>query len=240
MAESSQTALIAPVQPGAAVQRYRYRVRFQKAGDLRFVSHHDLMNCVERLLRRAEVPLSTSQGFHPKPKIVFALSLALGIEGAREVVELELTDDWTESELLDRLRRQATPGMSFHSVRRLQGKTAAQVRRAFYRLPLKADVVDREPVEVSANDLAARCNALFAQTHIWVERLRPHARRFDLRLLLSELHVGDGYLDMALWVTPTGAARPEEVARVLGLQELLDAGAFFERTDLELSDEVDS
>ena len=42
---------------------------------------------------------------------------------------------------------------------------------------------------------------------------------------------------MAVWVTPTGTARPEEYARLLGLELLLEAGAFFERTDLEMMDE---
>ncbi|MBV8677097.1 MAG: DUF2344 domain-containing protein, partial [Planctomycetaceae bacterium] len=31
------------------------RLRFAKRGDLRFVSHHDLMRCLERLLRRAAI-----------------------------------------------------------------------------------------------------------------------------------------------------------------------------------------
>ena len=35
--------------------RAKYRVRFQKAGDLRLVSHHDLMHCVERMFRRADL-----------------------------------------------------------------------------------------------------------------------------------------------------------------------------------------
>jgi hypothetical protein len=43
---------------------------------------------------------------------------------------------------------------------------------------------------------------------------------------------------MALWITPNGAARPEEVIAALGLTALLDAGAVIERTDLELYDEL--
>jgi hypothetical protein len=43
---------------------------------------------------------------------------------------------------------------------------------------------------------------------------------------------------MALWVTPYGSARPEEVARLLGLEEVLDEGGYFDRYHLELHDEV--
>src|SRR5262245_56686955 len=71
--------------------RHRYRLRFKKTGDLRLVSHHDLMHVLERLMRRAEVPFALTQGFHPQPKISFALALALGVAGLNEAFELELS-----------------------------------------------------------------------------------------------------------------------------------------------------
>ena len=43
---------------------------------------------------------------------------------------------------------------------------------------------------------------------------------------------------MILWVTPTGAARPEEIVHALGLGCLLDEGAVLERTHLELLGEL--
>src|SRR4051812_6059853 len=81
----------------------KVRLRFAKRGDLRLISHHDLMRCLERMLRRAGVPIAHSQGFNPRPKAVFPLALALGIEGRREVVELELTEPIEPAELLGRL-----------------------------------------------------------------------------------------------------------------------------------------
>ena len=42
---------------------------------------------------------------------------------------------------------------------------------------------------------------------------------------------------MDLWVTPYGTARPEEILDLLGLRDLLEAGAVLERTKLALHDE---
>ena len=56
------------------------------------MSHHDLMRCFERMLRRAALPFHSTAGFNPKPRLVFALSLALGIVGCEEVVELEFVE----------------------------------------------------------------------------------------------------------------------------------------------------
>jgi radical SAM-linked protein len=68
------------------------RLRFSKTGELRLVSHRDLMKFFERALRRANLPVHVSQGFHPMPRMVFALSLGLGIVGLDEVLELEFTE----------------------------------------------------------------------------------------------------------------------------------------------------
>src|SRR5262245_23223390 len=89
---SDSPAAAGPVPPpgGNGPGRPKYRIRFRKGGDLRLVSHHDLMHCVERMLRRAGLPFHTTQGFNPKPRMAFALSLGLGIVGCQEVLELEL------------------------------------------------------------------------------------------------------------------------------------------------------
>src|SRR5262245_28820306 len=99
-----------PVRPPDMTTITKVRLRFGKRGDLRLVSHHDLMRCLERMLRRARVPMATSQGFNPRPKMTFVLALGLGIEALREVVDLELTDPWPTPELLARLRACAPPG----------------------------------------------------------------------------------------------------------------------------------
>ncbi|MBC7337876.1 MAG: DUF2344 domain-containing protein, partial [Clostridia bacterium] len=92
--------------------RQRVRIRFSKTGDLRFIGHHDLVRTLERLFRRAELPLAFSQGFHPKPKISFPLALALGLEGRNEVLELELTEALSTDEILARLQRATVPGLA--------------------------------------------------------------------------------------------------------------------------------
>jgi len=50
----------------------KFRIRFRKVGDLRLLSHHDLMRTFERMLRRAGLPFRSTEGFHPKPRMVFA------------------------------------------------------------------------------------------------------------------------------------------------------------------------
>src|SRR5919112_1889803 len=94
----------------------KFRFRFSKSGTLRLVSHHDLMRCGERMLRRAAVPFKSTNGFHPTPRLVFALSLPLGVVGRDEGGELELTEPRDADETLARLAAQAPDGLAFTPV----------------------------------------------------------------------------------------------------------------------------
>ncbi len=220
----------APPCPTAGPEpvRDRVRVRFRKAGDLRLVSHHDLMTCLERMLRRADLPFHSTQGFHPKPRLTFPLSLALGIVGAEEVFELELDAVLDVAELHARLSRQAPPGMDILSVRRIDRRTRAQVRAVTYRLALPPG---------RGTDLPARFAALREAPECWVERTRPEPRRINVRPYLRDVRLGEDAVDIDLWVTPTGTARPDEILDLLGLGDVLAAGAVLERTQVELHDE---
>jgi hypothetical protein len=100
------------------------------------------------------------------------------------------------------------------------------------------------------DDLLKRLEQVMAAPHLWVDRTRPTPRRMDLRPLISSLalvRVGGQsaqteqtpwYLNMELWLTPQGTARPEEVLTLLGLGRLLEEGAILERSRLELHDET--
>jgi radical SAM-linked protein len=222
--------------PAATGPLDKVRIRFRKDGALRLLSHHDLLRTFERMLRRADLPFRRSQGFHPKPRLVFALSLPLGVVGSDEVVELELDQVLPAEEVHERLARQAPPGLTIHSVRRIGPRCTARVRGLTYALPISPE---RLPA------LHARIREVLAAPECWIDRNRPPRRRLDLRPFLRDLRLEEPQgadlpvcrLFVDLRLTDSGTARPEEVVRLLGLEDLLESGAVFERTRLELEDE---
>ena len=222
-----------PAAPaGAAVPvRHKVRVRFRKGDDLRLLSHHDLMRTFERLLRRASLPFRSSEGFHPKPRFVFALSLPLGIVGCEEVVELELEEPVPAEEVHTRLAAWTVPGLDILSVRRVESRRAAQVRRVTYRVPLPPGREAGLPERIAAVLAAPTCP---------VERTRPEKKQIDLRPYIDQIRPVPGALEMDLWVKPSGMARPDEVLGLLGLHDVTESGAVIERTRMELEDETPS
>jgi radical SAM-linked protein len=207
----------------------KLRLHFAKRGDLRLVSHHDLLRCLERTIRRAPIPVAHSQGFNPRPKIVFALALALGVEGRREVVELELAEPLEPSEVLRRLALASPPGLDWLDATALApGRSAPRVEAVQYFLEVPADRQDATKMRVAA---------LMGSTE-WPYTRHREGRDvpIDVRpfVLGAELDPRGG-LRFRIKITPNGAPRPEEVIDILGLSDLLGQGAIVVRTDVELA-----
>jgi radical SAM-linked protein len=80
-------------------------VRFSKLGDIKYLSHLELMNTIVRALRRAQLPVRYSEGFHPHPKLTFATPLPVGLESLDEYMDIELLPigQYTESGIIERL-----------------------------------------------------------------------------------------------------------------------------------------
>ena len=169
--------------------RQRVRIRFGKRGDLRWVGHRDLVRSLERLFRRAGLRLGKSQGFHPKPRMSFPSALALGIEGLEELMELELVESPPAQELLERLARHATAGLTFHSAEVLPpGSRKAQAEGARYQVPIPA------PRRAEVADRTAR---LLAAPSWPIDRAGKRGP-IDVRPFLRELTFEEGALAMRL------------------------------------------
>jgi len=205
----------------------KLRLRFAKRGDLRLISHHDLMRCLERMLRRASIPMASSQGFNPRPKVVFTLALALGIEGRQEVVELELAEPMAPAEALARLTAVAPAGFEWLSVEGVPPGRAAQPQTVAYEFMIPSDRWE-----------AARTRlAEFMAAQEWpYTRQRPDRTvAIDLRpfVLDAELEPS-GVLWFRMKISPSGSARPEELIDALDLRDLLGQGSVLVRTEVEL------
>ncbi|MFO0897671.1 MAG: TIGR03936 family radical SAM-associated protein [Pirellulales bacterium] len=206
--------------------RQRVRIRFSKTGDLRLISHRDLMRTMERLFRRASLPLSMSEGFHPKPRMTFPAALAVGIVGLDEVMELELSEHIHDTDaLLGRLSAVAPPGLTFLSAEALpEGAKKAQVARVTLETPVPSDH------QAAAREAVAR---VLAADRLEVER-EGRSDLLDVRPLVEGLELDADVLRMRLKVTQAQGVRPRELLAALGLADLEAQGCTLVRTRVEL------
>jgi radical SAM-linked protein len=90
----------------------RFRVWFKKGERVRYISHLDVLRFWERAIRRAELPLSYSQGFTPHPKIAFAGPLPLGFVGERELMDVTLDERVPVADFRERIKAETSDDLA--------------------------------------------------------------------------------------------------------------------------------
>ncbi|MBP6908981.1 MAG: TIGR03960 family B12-binding radical SAM protein [Candidatus Saccharicenans sp.] len=102
---------------------YRYRATYSKTGLVRFISHNDLLNQIDRSFRKAEIEISFSQGFHPKMLITHGPALPLGMEAKAEVLEFKSPEILSSSEFINKIQAGTPEGLSFIGLKACSAET---------------------------------------------------------------------------------------------------------------------
>jgi radical SAM-linked protein len=187
------------------------RVRYAKLGKLRFTSHRDTARIWERALRRAGLPVATSQGFTPRPRVSFGLALPTGAESIAEYLDVELIDGSTVDDaelggLPDRLTGVLPAGFTVLVVDRV-APGSASVQEA-------VSSVTWELTPAVATGIATAADSLLSATALPLERERKGERRVDdVRPLIVSLSASaDGATMIAELATAGRSLRPAELA----------------------------
>jgi radical SAM family uncharacterized protein/radical SAM-linked protein len=198
-----------PPRPPDPVERTVVRVQFSKEGRLRALSHLETKTAVERALRRARLPVAYSQGFSPKPKLVFSPALSVGIESQAEFVDMTLIGKHTGAAVAEALGRELPPGL------RLMGfeeAPAAALNQGASAVTYLAEV----PLEAMSGMDAAI--ARFTESTVWpvMRQYDGREKEVDLKRFVRTLRSeGTNGLRMELLQGSDGGARPAEVVQSL-------------------------
>ena len=122
----------------------RYVLRFSKQGNMRFISHLDLVRLFKRATRRAGIKVAYSNGYNPHELINVVQPLSLGYESTGEYFELDTLVPYEENYVLDALNDSLPEGIKFADCRkkeRTSGNLSSVSEWALYEavLPLKSD-----------------------------------------------------------------------------------------------------
>jgi radical SAM-linked protein len=164
-------------------------------------------------MRRADLPLSYSQGFHPQPKISLASALPLGFSSRCEALDVRFNEDIPNEEIASRLQVSLPPDIQIIRVESVDEKLPAlqtQVLSAVYQVELT------EPVDES--ELSCRVEEILEAESLPRER---RSKFYDLRPLIEELSVSADEkpsLHMKLAAREGATGRPEEVLNALGIE----------------------
>jgi len=186
--------------PERAVQKLR--VRYAKRGRLRFSSTRDFQRALERALRRADVPMAFSAGFHPHPKISYANAAPTGTASESEYFEISVTQRVDLDAVRTALDAALPEGIDIlQVVEAAPGALADRLQASDWVLAFR-DVELERLAEVAATFLA--------QERVEVTRtFKTGPRTFDVRSAVISLGaaMSDTVTDAAPQVVPSGAGR---------------------------------
>lgn len=147
--------------------RINYRAVFEKTGSAKYISHLDLNRCMQRAIRRADLPAWYTEGFHPHMYLMFSLALSLGAESMCETMDFRLTENIPAQEVMARLNAALPEGLKVHAV--ITPKyAAADIGSAIYRVELQSEDL---PL------LARNWDAFSAQSEILVEKKTKRGKK---------------------------------------------------------------
>lgn len=125
----------------------RYLIKFTKESEIKFISHLDLMRTIQRIVRRAELPVEYSKGFNPHMSISIAQPLSVGMYSKGEYMDLVLTEELEEESIKKRLNANVPSGIRFIEVVKIinvEGEkklpqAMALIEAAEYKINIKYD-----------------------------------------------------------------------------------------------------
>lgn len=192
----------------------KLRVRLSKTGTARFFSHLDLQSALERILRRADLPIAYSQGFSPHPRISFGSALATGASSEGEFIDLELSRPVNPAEFLAQANAFSPRGLRFMEAREVPAKgdsLMALLDAAEYLLTLSGAALE------SLKEAVDRFRA--AEVVDVVKEGRSGPRQVNIRPQVYDLEVtGADQLRAVVQTGPNGNLKPEDL--VNGLRSL--------------------
>jgi radical SAM-linked protein len=204
-----------------AEERRRLRLRFSKAGKIRFTSHRDVARMWERALRRSGLPVAYSQGFVPHPLVSFGLALPTGCESDGEYLDVRLgaapPGETPVAELPAALTAVLPDGIEVQVaafVADTEGSLQQEVASCTWEL---------EVLSVPSEELADRVEKLLATPVLMVRRERKgRPTDDDVRPAILALSTTDshGHLQAELATRPLGV-RPGDLVTALGTGAVL-------------------
>jgi radical SAM-linked protein len=189
------------------------RLKFKKVGSLQYISHVDLVRTMSKIITRSKLPLWYTEGFNPKPKMIFAAPLSIGTESVCEFLDIRLVDDPDPEEVKARLNANMTDEMQVIEAYYTEDKLT-DLKWLSYSIDITTDNATEE--------LAKKCEEyLLGDKVLITKKCKPWEEPpvMDIRPLINsikvELREGVIHIDALLSADASSFLNPEYVVKAL-------------------------
>ncbi|MDD5711878.1 MAG: TIGR03936 family radical SAM-associated protein, partial [Smithellaceae bacterium] len=129
-------------------EELRLRFKFTKEGPARFLSHLETSAALVRAIRRSGLRFFHSQGFHPHPKVSFALATPVGLESRGEYVDISVAAPhvFSPEDLIATINAALPKGLAVQSLCEIasgEGSLAERIAQMNYLIELPGDLTEK-------------------------------------------------------------------------------------------------
>jgi radical SAM family uncharacterized protein/radical SAM-linked protein len=206
-----------PARPGQPEVFFKYRVRYARRGYMRYMGQLEVTRLFVRAVRRAQLPMRYTRGYHQKPRVMFGPAPPVGVLSEAEYVDLELVRKADPDKLRDRLQNVMPEGihvLEAHEIPMKSSPISAVVTGFDY-------VVRRGSGGPEGFDEATMKKFMDQESVVITQKREKGDREVDIRPLVKYLELGgDGEVRMGLRVVDGPGVKPQEAAAAaFGLDE---------------------
>lgn len=117
-------------------------LKYRRGEEVKYISHLDFVRFIQRVIRRADLPMAFSQGFNPHPLMAVALPLSVGVTADAELMRISFEGDFSAEFIKDTINKAFPKGFEVIDVREYFAKEYdfTKINRAEYIV--KCEVFD--------------------------------------------------------------------------------------------------
>ncbi len=184
------------------MSKFDFYARYKKFGRAKYISHLDMVRVFNRVFRRGNIPVFYSEGFNPHPKISFALPLSVFYESECEILLFSVTEDLTETELMERFKSAMPEGLEVIEVK--PGKP--DIKKLSYCL---YNVYCNLPTKAELDSFLALSSMIVPK------KTKSGIKDTDIRCDIADIKLEGDYMTMLLCAGSSANLKPDVVIKAM-------------------------
>ena len=164
----------------------RYLTKFTKEENIKFISHLDVLKTIQKNIRRSGLPVEFSQGFNPHMNTSIAQPLSVGVYSSGEYMDMILTTETDEQEIVDKLNATAPSGIKYISALAIPYTVGEK------KVPQAMALIDaaRYTIKIKYSDVSnleeEMTNLIENETWNTIKKSKKGEREVNLKTLIKE------------------------------------------------------
>ena len=185
------------------------RFRFKKQGSLQYISHLDLVRTMHKVIVRSKLPLWYTEGFNPKPKMIFAAPLSIGTESVSEFMDIRMNEEIDPAEAMARINANMTEEMQIFEAYYPESRFT-ELKWMSYRISIAPKNLTDEILDSVKSLLSAEKIEVQKKNSDKVTDIRPLIRSADAVIEDEKI-----VINCVLSADPSSFLNPEYLIKVL-------------------------